>query len=165
MIRTDESNLLGADAVIAASLPCLGRKRDYTECNDSRCSQSGSSCEPGQQAGYKPVERIDFVGANATAITCDHPRPRRRSIWRGYEWSQGVRQDMKLMGYERGRSLRKIHGEESIFMRAIRGSGLCRFTGIFTTRIFVAHGLQIDPRKRSRQSPRGFSYHRASSHG
>jgi hypothetical protein len=104
-------------------------------------------------------------GSNATAITCDHPRPRRRSIWRGYEWSQGVRQDMKLMGYERGRSLRKIHGEESIFMRAIRGSGLCRFTGIFTTRIFVAHGLQIDPRKRSRQSPRGFSYHRASSHG
>jgi hypothetical protein len=135
IIRTDGSNLLGADAGVAAGLPCLGRKQDYTECNDSRCSRSGSSCEPGQQAGYKPVERIDFVGVNATAIACDHPRPRRRSIWRGYERSRGVRQDMKSIRYERGRSLRKIHGEELIYMRTVRGRGLRRLTGVFTTRI------------------------------
>jgi hypothetical protein len=63
IIRTDGSNLLGADAGVAAGLPCLGRRRNYTECNDSRCSRSGSSCERAPQVRYNPDGRIKPVGS------------------------------------------------------------------------------------------------------
>jgi hypothetical protein len=53
----------------------------------------------------------------------------------GYDGSRGVLQDMKSVRYERGRSLRKVHGEESVYMRAVRGRGLRGLAGIFTSRV------------------------------
>jgi hypothetical protein len=60
--RTDGSNSLGADAGIAVTLLSLRQERNYPELNDSGCSQGSSLREPIQQAGYKPVERIDLLG-------------------------------------------------------------------------------------------------------
>jgi hypothetical protein len=60
--RTDGSNSLGADAGIAATLPSLRQEQNYPELNDSGCSRGRSLREPIQQAGYKPVERIDLLG-------------------------------------------------------------------------------------------------------
>jgi hypothetical protein len=131
--RASGSNLLGANAGIAAGLPCFGKKQNYPECDDSRCSRGSFSCEPIQQTGYKPVERIDLVGINA--IASDHPRSRRKSIHRRYERSRGFRQDMKSIRYERGRSLRKIHDKKSTYINDARGRSLRMFTRRFTIRI------------------------------
>jgi hypothetical protein len=75
------SNLSEVNAGITAGLPCSGKERNYPECNDSRCSRGSSSCEPIQQAGYKPLEQIDFVGINAVAS--DHPRSLRNRFIEG----------------------------------------------------------------------------------
>jgi hypothetical protein len=69
-----------------------------------------------QQTGYKPVERIDYVGENATAVACDHPRSRRKSICRGVGRSRGFRQKMKSIRYERGRNLRNILDKKSTYI-------------------------------------------------
>jgi hypothetical protein len=60
--RTDDSNSLGANAGITVILPCLWQKQNYPEFDDSGCSRGSSLREPVQQAGYKPVERINLLG-------------------------------------------------------------------------------------------------------
>jgi hypothetical protein len=96
--RSSGSKMLGKNASIVAELPCLmqknkttlsastrweqarasprvcrvcGKKQNYSDCNDSRCSRGGSSCEPIQQTGYKPVERVDLCWNK-----CDYCRER-----------------------------------------------------------------------------------------
>jgi hypothetical protein len=132
---TDGSNLLGANAGVAAGLPRLRQKRNYPECNDSGCSRGSSSCEPIQQTGYTPVERIDVVGKNATTVACDHPRSRRKSIRRRFERSRGVRRNTKSIRHKRGRSLRIIHDKESIYVDTARGRSLRVSMKEITTRI------------------------------
>jgi hypothetical protein len=133
--RTDGSNLLRASAGITAGLPCFWQKRNYPECGHSRCSRGGSSCEPFQRIGCKPVERIDFVGVNATTVECDHPRPRRRSIREDGGWGRGLRQNTKSRRYERGCSLRKICDKTSIYISTAHDSSLLVFIKEFPTRI------------------------------
>jgi hypothetical protein len=125
--RTDGPDLLGANAGVAASLPCSWQKRDYPGCHHSGCSRGSSLYELIQPAGYKPVDRIDYVGENATAVTCDHPRSRRKSISRGFGRSGGFRQKMKSIRYDRGRSLRIIHDKKLIYISTAHDSSLLVF--------------------------------------
>jgi hypothetical protein len=124
----DGSNLLGAGAGVAAGLPCFGRNRYHTECNYSGGSRGSSLCELLQQAGCKPVERIDFVGVNVTTVAGDHPRPQWRSIHEDGGRGRSLHQNTKLGRYERGRSLRKICDKKSIHR-----SGLLVFVRECTT--------------------------------
>jgi hypothetical protein len=133
--QTDGSDLLGANAGVAAGLPCSWQKRDYPGCNHSGCSRGSSLYELIQQTGYKLVERINYVGENVTAVACDHPRSRRKSICRGFGRSRGFRQKMKSIRYERGRSLRNIHDKKSIYICVARDQGLRVPIKEFTTRI------------------------------
>jgi hypothetical protein len=116
-----------------------GKKRNYPRFNDSGCSRGSSSCEPIQQTGYKLVERIDFVGKNATTVACDHPRSRRKSIRRRFERSRGVRRNTKSIRYKRGCSLRIIHDKESIYVNTARGRSL----RMFMKEITVAEPLEL----------------------
>jgi hypothetical protein len=141
-----------------------GRKQNYPELNDSGSSRGSSSCEPIQQTGYKPVERIDFVGKNATTVACDHPRSRRKSIHRRFERNRGVRRNTKSIRYKHGRSLRIIHDKESIYVNTARGCSLRMLIGNYNPNL-MAHSLQIDSRKGDRLGARRFSYPRTSSHG
>jgi hypothetical protein len=133
--RTDGSDSLGANAGVAAGLSCSWQKRDYLGCHHSGCSRDRSLYELIQQTGYKPVERIDYVGENATAVTCDHPRSRRKSICRGFGRSQVFRQKMKSIRYERGRNLRNIHDKKLIYISVARDRGLRAPVKEFTPRI------------------------------
>jgi hypothetical protein len=69
-----------------------------------------------QQTGYKLVERIDYVGENATVVACDHPRSRQKSLCGGVGRNRGFRQKMKSNRYECGRSPRNIHDKKSIYI-------------------------------------------------
>jgi hypothetical protein len=61
--RSSRFDLLGKNASIIASLPCLWQgKQNCPGCTDSGCSRDDSSYKAIQQTGYEPVERIDFVG-------------------------------------------------------------------------------------------------------
>jgi hypothetical protein len=128
--RTDGSDLLEANAGVAAGMPCSWPGRDYSGCNRAGCSRSSSLHELIQQTGNKPVERVGYVGKNATAVTCDHPRSRRKSIR-----SRGFRQRMNSKGYERGHSLRNIHDKKSIYISVARDRGHRACKRKCTTRI------------------------------
>jgi hypothetical protein len=117
--RTDGSDLLGANAGITAGMPCSWQKREYAGCHLPGYSRGSSMCELIQQTWYKPVERVDYVGENATAVACDHPRSWRKSICRGVRRSRGFHQKMKSNGYERGRSPRNIHDKKSILYKCL----------------------------------------------
>jgi hypothetical protein len=58
----DGSDLLGASAGVAVSMPCSWQGRDYSGCNHTGCSRGSSLHELIQQTGNKPVERVDYVG-------------------------------------------------------------------------------------------------------
>jgi hypothetical protein len=119
----------------ASGMPCSWQKRDYPRCHHLGCSRGSSMYELIQQTGYKPVERIDYVGENATAVVCDRPRSRRRSICRGVGRSRGFRQKMKSIRYECGRNLHNIHDKKSIYISVARDRGLHVPIKEFTTRI------------------------------
>jgi hypothetical protein len=131
----DGSDLLGANAGVAAGMPCSWQKQDYPGCHHLGCSRGSSMYELIQQTGYKPVERIDYVGGNATAVACDHPRSWRKSICRVVGRSRGFRQKMKSIRYERGRNLRNIHDKKSIYISVARDRGHRAPIKEFTTRI------------------------------
>jgi hypothetical protein len=119
----DGSDLLGANAGFAAGMPCSRQERDYYGCNHVGCSRGSSLHELIQQTGNKPVERIDYVGENATAVTCDHPRSRRKSICRGFGRGGGYRRKMKSMRHDHGHSLRNIYDRKSIYTNVARDRG------------------------------------------
>jgi hypothetical protein len=127
--------LLGANAGVAAGMPCSWQKRDYSGCNNAGCSRGSSLYELIQQIGYNLVERIDYVGENATAVVCDHPRSQRKSICGGFGRSGGCRPKMKSTRYDRGRSLRNIHDKKSMYTSAAHDSSLLVFVKGCTSRI------------------------------
>jgi hypothetical protein len=133
--RTDGSDLLGANAGVTAGLPCSWQKQDYPGCHHSGCSQGSSLYELIQQTGYKPVDRIDYIGENATTVAGDHPRSRRKLICRGFGRRGGFRQKMKSIRYDRGRILRNIHDKKSIYISTAHDSSLLVFIKGCTNRI------------------------------
>jgi hypothetical protein len=133
--RTDGSDLLGANAGVAAGMPCSWQGRDYSGCNHTGCSRGSSLHELIQQTGNKPVEQVNYVGENATAVACDHPRSRRRSICREFGWSGGYRQKMKSMKHDHGHSLRNLYDRKSIYTNVAHDRGLRAPRRECTTRI------------------------------
>jgi hypothetical protein len=113
----------------------FSKNRGYPECNYSGGSRGSSLCELFQQTGCKPVERIVFIGVNATTVTCDHPRPQRRSIHEDGGWGRSLRQNMKLGRYGRGHGLRKICDKMSIYRSTAHDSSDLVFIRGCTTRI------------------------------
>jgi hypothetical protein len=94
------------------------------------------------------VERIDFVGKNATTVMCDHLRSQRKSICRRFEWSRGVRRNTKSIRYKRGRTLRIIHDKESIYVNTARGHSLRMFMKEITTRILWHTASKLSEKRR-----------------
>jgi hypothetical protein len=60
---------------------------------------------------------------------------------------------MKSIRYERGHNLHKIHGEGSIYMRAVRGRGLRGLTWIFTARVLWHVASKLTQEKEVVEAP------------
>jgi hypothetical protein len=115
--RTDGSNLQGAGAGSAASLPFFfGKNKTVLSAATQDVVDVALLCEPFQRTRCRPVERIDCVGKSATAIACDHRSSRRNSICRGVSRSRGLRQKRKSKGDDRGRGPRVMCDKKSICM-------------------------------------------------
>jgi hypothetical protein len=113
----DGSSLQGAGAGGATSLPFFfGRNKTVLSVATQDVVEIALYASFFQCTAVKLFERIDCVGKNATAITCEHPRSWRNSKCRGVRRSRGFHQDLKSKGDERGRSPRIIHDEKSIFV-------------------------------------------------
>jgi hypothetical protein len=60
--RTDGSDLLGANAGVAAGMPCSWQGRDYSGATTQDVVEATLCTSSSNKLGIKPVEQIDYVG-------------------------------------------------------------------------------------------------------